>query len=259
VCGDTVVWKPSHGDAADGDRGAATSARACWKRHGWEGVFTLADRPRFDRGRGPLLADKPRAAGERDGQSTRMGYRVAESGGAAAGPHDLLELGGNNGVILTESANLELALRAIVFGAIGTAGQRCTTIRRLLVQRRIAASFTERLVAAYGRVRVGDPLDGDADHGTAGESRCSRTRCCDASIEWRRGRRRGALRGIEFERGCYRGADARARETRRAHPVQRRVFAPILYVIEYGDLEQAIRWHNDVPQGLSSAIFTSNL
>jgi aldehyde dehydrogenase (NAD+) len=225
------------------------------ERHGWEGVFTLVI------GRGSTVGE--RLLGDRRVPlisatgSCEMGYRVAEVVGRRLG-RTILELGGNNGVILSESANLDLALRAIVFGAVGTAGQRCTTIRRLLLQRRIAASFTERLIAAYGQVRIGDPLDERTLMGPlVNES---------AVFDMLDGLNDAVEEGGEVISGGNRldrpgfFVEPTLVRARASMPVVRQeIFAPILYVMEYDDLEEAIAWHNDVPQGLSSAIFTSNL
>jgi aldehyde dehydrogenase (NAD+) len=254
VCGDTVVWKPS----SETPLTAIAVQNLCRRvlaRHGWEGVFTLAV------GRGAavgerLLADTRVPLISATG-SCEMGYRVAEVVGRRLG-RTILELGGNNGLILTESANLDLALRAVVFGAIGTSGQRCTTIRRLFVQRKIAAQFTERLVAAYGQIRVGDPLDERTLMGPLVAE--------GAVLDMLDGLKDARVQGGEILTGGKEidGAGFFVEPTivraDAAMPVvKQEVFAPILYVMEYDTLEEAIAWHNDVPQGLSSAIFTSNL
>jgi aldehyde dehydrogenase (NAD+) len=161
VCGDCVIWKPSSETPLTAIA-VQHIANRVMARHGWKGVFnlvvgsgaTVGERLLADR-RVPLIS----ATG-----SCRMGYRVAEVVGARMG-RALLELGGNNGVIVMEDADLDLALRAILFGAIGTAGQRCTTIRRLLVQRGIAAELKRRLIAAYAQVRIGDPLEPETHMG----------------------------------------------------------------------------------------------
>ena len=254
VCGDTVAWKPS----SETPLTAIAVQRICQsvlKRHGWEGVFTLVIGRGSTVGEG-LLAERRVPLISATG-SCEMGYRVAEVVGRRLG-RTILELGGNNGVILTESANLELALRAIVFGAVGTAGQRCTTIRRLLVQRGIAAAFTERLVAAYGQVRIGDPLDERTLMGPLVNE--------NAVYDMLDGVKDAVEQGGEvlaggnrLDRDGFFAEPPLVRAQASMPVVQREIFAPILYVMEYDDLEQAIAWHNDVPQGLSSAIFTSNL
>lgn len=254
VCGDTVIWKPS----SETPLCAIAVQRICQRvleENGWAGVFTLVI------GRGAtvgerLLADERVPLVSATG-SCQMGYRVAEVVGKRLG-RTILELGGNNGVIIEPDADLDLALRAVLFGAVGTAGQRCTTIRRLFLHRDIAAAFTERLRHAYAQIRIGDPLDehtlmGPLVNGAAVE-------------EMMEGLRRAAAQGGEvicggrrLERSGHFVEPALVRARAEMPIVREEIFAPILYLIEYGDLEEAIRWHNEVPQGLSSAIFTRNL
>ena len=188
--------------------------------------------------------------------STRMGRIVAETVGRRLG-RTLLELGGNNGVIVMDDANLDLALRAVLFGAVGTAGQRCTTIRRLFLQRGIAERFTEMLKAAYAQVRVGDPMDeatlmGPLIDRDAVHHMMQRVRCNP-------GTGRGSDLAAETN---WAAASCEPAIVALAHgmPILREeVFAPILYVIEFDTLDEVIAWHNDVPQGLSSAMFTNHL
>jgi len=254
VCGDTVVWKPS----SDTPLTAIAVQILCQRvleKNGWPGVFTLVVGKGSNVGE-RLLADRRVPLISATG-SCEMGYRVAEVVGRRLG-RTLLELGGNNGIILTENANLDLALRAMVFGAVGTAGQRCTTIRRLFVQRKIAAQFTERLVAAYKQVRIGDPLDERTVMGPLVKD--------GAVLDMLDGLKEAGLQGGEILTGGSRLDTAGffveptiVRATPDMAVVKEEIFAPILYVMEYDTLDEAIAWHNDVPQGLSSAIFTSNL
>ena len=154
VCGDTVVWKP----ARKTPLAAIAVQNICnrvLERHGWKGVFNLVIGNELVGNR--LLADRRVPLISATG-SCRTGRIVAETVGRRFG-RTLLELGGNNGVIVMNDANLDITLRAVLFGAVGTAGQRCTTIRRLFLQKGIAQAMTEKLVAAYRQVRVGDPLD----------------------------------------------------------------------------------------------------
>jgi aldehyde dehydrogenase (NAD+) len=254
VCGDTVVWKPS----SETPLCAVAVQHICQRvlaRHGWEGVFNLVI------GRGStvgerLLADTRIPLVSATG-SCEMGYRVAEVVGRRLG-RTILELGGNNGVILTEKANLDLALRAVLFGAVGTAGQRCTTIRRVFLQRGIASEFLERLAAAYAQVRVGDPLDERTLMGPLVNE--------GAVIDMFDGLEEADIQGGEVIAGGKRlpGTGYFVEPTIvRAKPsmavVKQEIFAPILYAMEYDTLDEAIAWHNDVPQGLSSAIFTDSV
>jgi len=190
--------------------------------------------------------------------SCRMGYRVAEVVSRRLG-RPLLELGGNNGVIVMADANLDLALRAILFGAVGTAGQRCTTIRRVFLQKPVAREMTERLVAAYRQIRIGDPLEETTLMGPL-----VNRAAVDAmmqGLETIRGQGGELLCGgerLDLPGGCFvQPAIVRSRPDMPI--VCEEIFAPILHLIEFETLEEAIEWHNAVPQGLSSAIFTTNL
>jgi aldehyde dehydrogenase (NAD+) len=255
VCGDCVVWKPSSETPLTAIAVQKIVNRVL-ERNDWLGVFNLVI------GRGSevgerLLADRRIPLISATG-SCAMGRRVAEVVGRRLG-RTILELGGNNGVIIMEDADLDLALRAVLFGAIGTAGQRCTTIRRLFLQRSIAARFTESLIAAYRQIRIGHALDERTLMGPL----VNRQAVADmmAGIERARGEGGELLYGgrpLDLPGACYvQPALIRARPDM---PILREeLFAPVLYLIEFDDLEQAIRWHNDVPQGLSSAIFTRNL
>ena len=168
----------------------------------------------------------------------------------------LLELGGNNGVIVMNDANLDLTLRAVLFGAVGTAGQRCTSIRRLFLQSGIAAEMTRKLKSAYAQIRVGNPLDQTTLMGPLIDRQAVED--MRAALERIRAEGGEVLYGGEMLGGCYvRPALVKANP---AMPIlKEEVFAPILYLIEFDTLEQAIEWHNDVPQGLSSAMFTTNV
>jgi aldehyde dehydrogenase (NAD+) len=168
----------------------------------------------------------------------------------------ILELGGNNGIIVMDDANPDLVLRAVLFGAVGTAGQRCTTTRRLFLQRGIAPRITEALIAAYRQVKIGDPLDPEALMGPL----VNRRAVDDMMDGVRRIREQGGeiLFGGERLTGCF--VQPTLVRARPEIPVlKEEIFAPILHLIEFDDLDQAIHWHNDVPQGLSSAMFTASL
>jgi aldehyde dehydrogenase (NAD+) len=190
--------------------------------------------------------------------STAVGVHVAQVVGERLG-RTILELGGNNAIIAMNDANLDLLVRAVLFGAVGTAGQRCTTTRRLLMQKGIAKPATDRLVSAYKQVAVGDPLQ----PGTLMGPLVSRSSVEDMmrGLEIIRQQGGEVLYGggrLDLPGGCYvEPAIVRAKP---GMPIlQEEIFAPILYLLEFDDLEQAIAWHNDVPQGLSSAIFTTNV
>jgi aldehyde dehydrogenase (NAD+) len=187
-----------------------------------------------------------------------MGYRVAEVVGRRLG-RTILELGGNNGVIVMDDADLDLALRAVVFGAVGTAGQRCTTIRRLFLQKGIAGRMREQLVNAYRQVRIGDPLEPDTlmgplvNRGAVDDMMAALDRIRSQGGEVIHGGHR-----VDRPGGCF-VEPTLVRAPARMEMLREEVFAPVLHLIEFETLEEAIALHNDVPQGLSSAIFTTNL
>ncbi|MCA8941533.1 MAG: aldehyde dehydrogenase family protein, partial [Planctomycetes bacterium] len=194
--------------------------------------------------------------------STRMGRIVGERVGKRLG-RSLLELGGNNALIVLEEADVEMAVRAIVFGAVGTAGQRCTTTRRVLVHKNIARDLEKRLVEAYSTVSIGNPLDEntlmgpliDDDAVEMYERAISAARDQGGEVLCESGRL--TLDGDEAGGHYVRPTIIRAKHDMAI--VKEETFAPILYVIEIDDVEQAIAIQNDVPQGLSSAIFTLNV
>jgi aldehyde dehydrogenase (NAD+) len=252
VCGDCVVWKPS----PETPLCAIAVQKICHRvlaHHGWSGIFNLVI------GHVEQIGDRmlkdPRIALISATGSTQMGRYVAEVVGQRLG-RTLLELGGNNGVIVMPDANLDLALRAAVFGALGTAGQRCTTIRRLFLHKNIAPQFTERLIAAYKSVKIGSPLDPATMMGPLVNQ--TAVRRMEEGLEEIRIQGGELLYGGNTLGGCY-VEPAIVRAYPRMAILKQEIFAPILYVLEFDDLEEVIRWHNDVPQGLSSAMFTNNM
>src|SRR5579863_8148934 len=252
VCGDTVVWKPSLKTPLT----ALEVQRICGsvlKRHGWDGVLNLVigtddvagERMIRDR-RFPLIS----ATG-----SVRMGKHIVPIIAGRLG-RTLLELGGNNGVIVMNDADVDLTVRAIVFGAVGTAGQRCTSIRRLFLERGIAAKITDRLIAAYKQIRIGDPLEASTLMGPLIDE--------DAVENMLRGLETIQAQGGEVLCGGKRLGGCFVEPTLvKSHPgmaiLQEEIFAPVLHLIEFDELEEAIAWHNAVPQGLSSSIFTDSV
>jgi len=193
--------------------------------------------------------------------STRMGRRVGQIVGARLGK-SLLELGGNNAIIITKNANLENALRAAVFGCVGTAGQRCTSTRRLLIQEEIFDTFKEKLVGAYSQLSIGNPLVETnhvgplIDKAAVVAFKKAIKELEDEGGEIVYGGE--VLSGEGYESGCYvRPCIAEARN--HFNIVQEETFAPIVYLIPFKTLDEAILMQNDVKQGLSSAIFTDNL
>jgi aldehyde dehydrogenase (NAD+) len=252
VCGDCMIWKPSLKTPLT----AIAVQKICDRvldRYGWRGVFSLiigedavVGKRLIEDARVPLIS----ATG-----SCRMGRVVGEAVARRLG-RTLLELGGNNGVIVMNDANLDLAARAIVFGAAGTAGQRCTSIRRLFAQRGIAADLTAQLKSAYQQIGVGDPSDEKTLMGPLIDR--AAVVAMQSALERIRAEGGEILYGGEDLGGCFvRPALVKAHA---GMPIVREeVFAPILYIIEFDTLDEALAWHNDVPQGLSSAMFTTNL
>jgi aldehyde dehydrogenase (NAD+) len=252
VCGDCVIWKPSLKTSLT----AIAVQKICDRvldRHGWRGVFSLiigedavVGKRLIEDARVPLIS----ATG-----SCRMGRVVGEAVARRLG-RTLLELGGNNGVIVMNDANLDLAARAIVFGAAGTAGQRCTSIRRLFAQHGIAADLTAQLKSAYQQIRVGDPSDEKTLMGPLIDR--AAVVAMQSALERIRAEGGEILYGGEDLGGCFvRPALVKAHAGMAI--VREEVFAPILYIIAFDTLDEALAWHNDVPQGLSSAMFTTNL
>jgi len=254
VCGDTTVWKPSSK--------VPLCAVAVQKivdrvmaRHNMPGVFTLivgrgkdvGERINHDK-RIPLVSFTG---------SVRMGRHVGEACAKRFG-RSLLELGGNNGIIVMDDANLDLALRAVAFGAAGTAGQRCTTTRRLFLQKGIAAGFIEKLKKAYASLPLGNPLESGVLVGPLIDEQAVKDYEHAISEALREGGE-VVYGGKRVEgKGNYvlptlikaqKQLDISCEET----------FAPILYIFEFEKLEDAMAQHNAVAQGLSSAIFTTNI
>jgi len=252
VCGDCVVWKPSEETPLT----AIAVQKICgrvFERHGWKGVFNLAIGTGATVGE-TMLSDRRLPLVSFTG-STRTGRHVATAVAQRLG-RTLLELGGNNGVLVMDDANLDLALPAIVFGAVGTAGQRCTSTRRVFMQRGIASKLRDALVGAYRQVRIGDPLDpatlmGPLIHERAVENMMQGLRTI---------REQGGeiIHGGNRLSGCF-VEPTLVRASHEMPIIREEIFAPILYLMEFEHLQQAIEWHNDVPQGLSSAIFTNSL
>lgn len=252
VCGDCVIWKPSLKTPLT----AVAVHNICnrvLERHGWHGVFQLIVGEDGTIGKS-LIEDRRIPLISATG-STRMGRIVAETVARRLG-RTLLELGGNNGVIVTNDANLDLAVRAVLFGAVGTAGQRCTSIRRLFLQRGIAQEMTRKLQSAYARIAIGDPLDPKTLMGPLIDRQAvDMMRAALARIQAEGGE---IIYGGEELGGCY--VKPALVQSRADMPIVREeIFAPILHLIEFDTLDEAIAQHNAVPQGLSSAIFTTNL
>ncbi|MBP7778765.1 MAG: aldehyde dehydrogenase family protein [Acidobacteria bacterium] len=255
VCGDTVVWKPAEPTplCAVAVQRIANQVMA---DHGVEGVFTLAVGTGATIGE-TMLNDRRLPLISFTG-STPVGRHVAQTVAGRFG-RPLLELGGNNAIVVAADADLDMAVRAVLFGAVGTAGQRCTSTRRLIVHREVVGVLSDRLVAAYAQVRIGSPLDPATLMGPLVN---------EAAVE----KMQAALAAATAGGGTVLTGGARrpdlgpnfvepaiVRMPAQAEIVQHETFAPILYILEYATLDEALALHNGVPQGLSSAIFTESV
>ena len=270
VCGDSVLWKPASKTPLTAIACTKLAEQVCHANDVDPAIFsltigkgsTVGDRMLHDR-RVPLVS----ATG-----SCQVGYRVAAVVGKRLG-RTILELGGNNAIIVTPHANLDLALPAVLFGAVGTAGQRCTSTRRIIVHESIREEFVRRLCRAYEGIRIGDPRNRETLMGPL----VTRQAVKDLQNAIRRVQEEGGeilyggepLDGQDYPGGHYVRPCIAAAENAFAI-VQEETFAPILYIIGYGsasaspaeavaEIEEAVALHNGVPQGLSSAIFTEHM
>ncbi len=255
VCGDTVLWKPSSYTPLTAIAVTHITNRVL-ADHGLTGIFTLA----IGSGRdvGELLLNDRRIPLVSFTGSTQVGVHVSETVARRFG-RTILELGGNNAIIVSDKADLAMATRAILFGAVGTAGQRCTSTRRIIMHKSIAADLTERLKNAYAQVRIGDPLDPKTLMGPL---------VVNTSVEeMMEAIRQAVADGGEIIYGGHMLPELGPnfveptiiKMPAQTEIVKTETFAPILYLLEYETLEEAIQIHNDVPQGLSSAMFTDSL
>ncbi|MBN8811409.1 MULTISPECIES: aldehyde dehydrogenase family protein [unclassified Sphingomonas] len=258
VCGDSLIWKPSEKTPL-----TALAVQALFEQvaadFGDDAPRGLSQLLIGGRELGERLVEHPDVPVVSATGSTRMGREVGRVVAARFG-RSILELGGNNASIVTPSADLDLALRAVAFGAMGTAGQRCTTLRRLIVHQDIADDFVARLRKVYAGVTVGDPLHGNAlvgpliDRGAFEAMQAALNAASDAGARVHFGERLPIGDGDAFYvRPALVEAD------RQDGPVVQETFAPILYVLRYSTLDEAIALQNGVPQGLSSSIFSTDI
>ena len=258
VCGDVTLWKPSEK--------APITAIACQKIV--EKVFAANNVPEGvnnliigDAEIGQLMTNDKRVPLVSATGSTRMGKAVGEAVGKRLG-RALLELGGNNAIIITKSADLDMSLIGAVFGAVGTAGQRCTSTRRLIIHEDIFEEVKAKLKSAYGQLKIGNPLDESNHVGPLIDTLAVDMydiACVEAVKEGGNAVVEGGkLSGEGLESGCY--VKPAIYEVENNYKiVQHETFAPILYLIKFKDIEEAIAIQNDVPQGLSSAIMTNSM
>ena len=258
VCGDTCIWKPSEKTPLCSIACQQIVSEVFRKNNVPEGVSCIVN---GDYRIGDKLARDPRVALVSATGSTRMGKAVASTVAARLG-RVLLELGGNNAIIITETADLDLSIRAALFGAVGTAGQRCTTTRRLIIHESVYDEVRDRLKSAYQKLQIGNPLDPESHMGPLIDAQAVRGyQRALREIRAAGGHfvvRGGVLKGKGYESGCY--VKPVIAEVENSFPiVQEETFAPILYLIRYNILEEAIAYQNGVRQGLSSAIMTTDM
>ena len=259
VCGNSSVWKPSSLTPLCAIATTRIAERVCRANDVDPALFTLVIGDGAVVGQ-KLLDDKRVPLVSATG-SSKMGVRVAESVGRRFGK-TILELGGNNAIIVAPSADMDLAVRAILFGAVGTAGQRCTTTRRIIVHESIRDALAKRLAKSYEQVKIGNPTEPDTLMGPL----INQQAVADMQAALEKVREQGGkvlfggenLAGPKFPGGCYvRPCLVAARHDMKI--VHDETFAPILYIIGYKNFNDAIAYQNEVPQGLSSAIFTNDV
>src|SRR5512143_2590012 len=255
ICGDTIIWKPSSYTPLTAIAVTHITNKVM-ADHGLTGIFNLV----IGSGRdvGELLLNDKRIQLVSFTGSTKIGTHVSEAVARRFG-HTILELGGNNGIIVSDKADLAMATRAILFGAVGTAGQRCTSTRRIIMQKSIAKDLTQRLVSVYKQVNIGDPLKPDTLMGPL---------VVNTSVEEMVDAIKQAVAdGGEVVYGGHMLPELGPnfveptiiKMPKQTEIVKTETFAPILYLLEYSTLDEAIRIHNGVPQGLSSSIFTDSV
>ena len=259
ICGDVVIWKPSEKTPLCGVACQKIIQEVLKENDLPEGISCLIN---GDYKVGEFMSKDKRVPLLSATGSTRMGKIVAQEVAGRLG-RSLLELGGNNAIIVTPDADVKMTVIGAVFGAVGTAGQRCTSTRRLIIHESIYDKVKDAIVAAYGQLKIGNPLDEnnhvgplidkDAVNAYLGALEQVKAQGGNILVEG------GVLEGSGYESGCY-VKPAIAEVTNELEIVQHETFAPVLYLIKYsGDVENAIELQNGVVQGLSSAIMTNNL
>lgn len=258
VCGDVCIWKPSEKTPLCAIACQKITAEVFKENNVPEGVSCLII---GERETGEWLSADPRVPLVSATGSTKMGKAVAATVAARLG-RSLLELGGNNAIIISPSADMEMAVLGALFGAVGTAGQRCTSTRRLIIHESIYPSFMDRLIKAYSQLKIGNPLETSSHVGPLIDKDAVEAYWKTIADCKEQGGRflvePEVLSGEGFESGCY--VKPCIAEVNPSLPiVKHETFAPILYVMKYASIEEAITIQNDVPQGLSSAIMTLNM
>jgi aldehyde dehydrogenase (NAD+) len=258
VCGNVTVWKPSEKTPLCGNAIQNIIAKVFKDNNVPEGVNNLIQGGREV---GEWMSKDTRIPLVSATGSTRMGKLLNTAVAARLGK-TILELGGNNAIIISEYADLDMSLIGAVFGAVGTAGQRCTSTRRLIIHEKVYDSFVTKLTKAYGQIKIGDPLDSKNHMGPLIDKEAVKMYLNSIEACKKEGGKflveGGVLEGKGYESGCY-VKPCIAEALPHYAIVQHETFAPILYVMKYSKLEEAIAIQNGVPQGLSSAIMTLNM
>jgi aldehyde dehydrogenase (NAD+) len=258
VCGNVTVWKPSEKTPLCGNAIQKIVEKVFADNAVPEGVNNLIQ---GGRAVGEWISKDTRIPLVSATGSTRMGKELNKEVAGRLGK-TILELGGNNAIIITEHADLDMSLIGAVFGAVGTAGQRCTSTRRLIIHEKIYDQFVEKLVKAYQQIKIGDPLDSNNHMGPLIDKDAVKMYLQSIEACKNEGGKfiveGGVLEGAQYESGCYvKPCIAEAKPQFKI--VQHETFAPILYLLKYKTIEEAIAIQNEVPQGLSSAIMTLNM
>ena len=258
VCGNVCIWKPSEQAPVSAIALQTLIGEVCRADSFPEGISCLVT---GDAKCGARMSEDKRIPLISATGSVRMGRSVAEAVGRRLG-RSLLELGGNNAMIISEKCDQRLALRAALFGATGTSGQRCTTTRRLIIHQSIYEGFLSELAHSYAQLRVGNPLDTQYHLGplidTSAVASYEETGRALLDSDARAVIDTEVLRGPAFSSGCY--VRPAIYKVHHDHPLlQRETFVPILYAMPYDSLEEAINWQNNVPEGLSSSIMTNDV
>ena len=254
VCGNTVVWKPS----SKVPLCAIAVQHICngvLAEMGYPGVFSMF-LPK-DKTTAQAFVEDERIRLMSFTGSSKVGHYVSETVAKRMGK-SILECSGNNAIIVDETANLDLAVPAVVFGAVGTAGQRCTTTRRLFIHDSVYEDMVTRLVHAYEQVRIGDPLDANTLMGPL----IDQAAVDGFTLAVQQAQQQGGrilIGGTVIEQAGHYVEPTIIEMQQQTQVVKEETFAPILYVLRYSQLDEAIAWHNDVPQGLSSAMFTNHV
>jgi len=257
VCGDVCIWKPSEKAPVSALATQRIFAEVLAENDLPEGIFNLVN---GDYKVGEWMTHDNRVPLISATGSIRMGKIVAQAVGARLGK-SILELGGNNAIIISKDADLDMALRAVAFGAVGTAGQRCTSTRRVIIHESVYDSFKEKLLAVYSQLSIGHPLKGnlvgpliDKDAVTQFLDSIEKVKAQGGTLACGG----GVMQGEGFESGCY--VEPSIAEVQPHYDiVQHETFAPLVYLMKFKELSEAVAIQNNVPQGLSSAIFSLNM